>query len=282
MTKILLTGACGRIGSALLDHLDSTYSFTLLDSDSAVEGIEADPPATIDDREIADVGNFDEMVAAIDDHDAIVHLAGDPRTEASWSSVLNSNIIGTYNCLEAAIEAQVDTFVFASSNHVVGMYERQHAPAIYDSDHDLVIDRFSPPRPDSLYGTSKGFGELLGRQYVETRNFPTRFYALRIGSLRSPPYDHPFGDAERGVSEGRRDRDSDEYDRAARRMHATWLSRRDMAQLVECCLEDETVEFDIFYGISDNECRWFDLDHARSVLDYRPEDSAEEYDSPPG
>ncbi|MFC7193682.1 hypothetical protein ACFQL4_01950 [Halosimplex aquaticum] len=60
-----------------------------------------------------------------------------------------------------------------------------------------------------------------------------------------------------------------------------WHSRRDCAQLIERCLDDDSVSFDVFYGVSDNRNRWFDIDHAREVLGYEPEDSADEWDEPP-
>jgi hypothetical protein len=51
--------------------------------------------------------------------------------------------------------------------------------------------------------------------------------------------------------------------------------------MVDRCLQDDTVDFDIFYGVSDSDRRWFDIDHARDVLGYAPEDSSEEWDGPP-
>jgi hypothetical protein len=60
-----------------------------------------------------------------------------------------------------------------------------------------------------------------------------------------------------------------------------WQSRRDLAHLVDCCLRDESVSFDVFYGVSDNDRRWFDVDHAREVVGYDPEDDGETWDAPP-
>lgn len=106
-------------------------------------------------------------------------------------------------------------------------------------------------------------------------------YVLRIGSVRGPRDDHPYADAEGGIRSGEWARDSDAYDRAVRRMSATWQSRRDAARLIEACLEDDTVEYEIFYGVSDNSRRWFDIDRARSIVGYEPQDSADEWDAPP-
>jgi hypothetical protein len=125
------------------------------------------------------------------------------------------------------------------------------------------------------------FLEALGRYYVENYAYPKRVYVLRIGSVRYPNYDHPFGDAEAGVENGRWERDSDAYQQAVWRMKATWHSRRDVASLIECCLRDDSVTFDIFYGVSDNSRRWLDIEHPREVIGYDPKDSGEDWERPP-
>jgi hypothetical protein len=56
-----------------------------------------------------------------------------------------------------------------------------------------------------------------------------------------------------------------------------WHSRRDLAHLVDCCLRDESVTADVFYGVSDNPTRWFDIEHARDVLGYDPQDDASDW-----
>ena len=276
--NVLVTGAYGQCGTAIIDDLgDGEYSFTYLDKSD-------EPPESLDDESetvVADVADADAIRPAFDDQDAVVHLAAYPRVESTWADVLEPNVIGTYNVLEGARQAEVDSVVFASTNHVVGMYERDHAPDIYQPEYGLVVDRDAPERPDSFYGASKAFGEDLGRYYVENYEYPKRFYALRICSVRHDAYDHPYGDAERGVDRGEWERASDEYETQVARMKAMWHSRRDFAHEVECCLQDESVTFDVFYGVSDNQRRWFDLEHARTVLGYAPQDNGEEWDAPP-
>lgn len=273
MQDVLLTGAFGTVGTAVIDHLadDERYEFAYLDRE----------PHDSYDGVVADVTDYEAIRPAFDGRDAVVHLAGCPRTDGSWGEVLTNNVVGTYNALEAARDAGVESFVFASSNHVVGMYEAENVPAVYEAGFDLTVDHRSPRRPDSYYGASKSFGEDLGRYYVEDRDAPRRFYALRICSVRDPEYDHPFGDAERGVREGRWEQGSDAYAEAVARMRAMWQSRRDCAQLVDRCLRDDDATFGVFYGVSDNERRWFDIDHAREEVGYDPRDAAEEWDAPP-
>jgi len=277
--NVLLTGSYGRVGTAVIDHLadGEGYDFTYLDRE--------DHPAH--DTVLADIADYDAIRPAFDGMDAVIHLAGYPATDGTWGEILENNLVGTYNAIEAASDAGVETFVFASSNHTVGMFEVENAPAIYEPGFDLTVDHHAPVRPDSYYGTSKAFGEDLGRFYVENREFPRTFYALRLCSVRHAEYDRPYGDAERGVDEGRWERGSDAYETQVARMKAMWQSRRDLAHMVDRCLRtpesgsDPEAVFDVFYGVSDNERRWFDIDHARAVIGYEPQDNGETWDAPP-
>jgi nucleoside-diphosphate-sugar epimerase len=268
----LITGAFGRVGTALTDNQSGQFEYTYFDRDEhpSIESI------------AGDVSDERALQRAVENSDNVVHLAAVSDVDADWEPILESNIIGTYNCLEACRKHQIHAVVLASSNHVVGRYEEEHAPELYSKGYDLLLDHETTVRPDSYYGTSKVFTEALGRYYVESYEYPKQVYALRIGSVRSPEYDHPYGDAERGVESDDWKRGSDAYERSVRRMKATWHSRRDVASIIECCLADELVEFDIFYGVSENERRWLDIDHAKDVLGYQPQDRAEEWDRPPG
>jgi nucleoside-diphosphate-sugar epimerase len=293
--RVLVTGAHGTVGTAVTEHLDPTvaervadrpnppepcatedYEFVLLDRQEPPTG---HPHSELPSPVVtADVTDRDAIRPAFDGVDAVVHLAGYPRTDGTWAEVRSNNVEGTHAVLEAAADAGVDRFVFASSNHVVGMYETENRPEIY-GEFDLAVDHTSKIRPDSEYGASKAAGEAFLSKFAETGGW--HGYALRLCSVREPPYDHPYGDAERGVDEGRWGRGSDAYEEQAARMQCTWQSRRDVAHMVDCCLRDEAATFEVFYGVSDNDRRWFDIGHAREVIDYDPRDSAESWDEPP-
>lgn len=276
--QVLVTGAYGRCGTALLDHLDDRYSITVFNRSDRNDGHPYGGYETI----VADIGDADALERAAEGCDAIVHLAAYPYVDGTFEDVLEPNVIGMYNALEAARTNEVETFVFGSTNHVMGGYEREFAPELYTgTEPPFRLARDDPTRPDSYYGVTKEFGEQLGRYYVEEREFPAQFYALRICSVRMPKYDHPYGDAEAGVDDGELDHDSDAYERAVARMKAMWHSRRDFAHMVDCCLQDDTVTFDVFNGVSDNDRRWFDIEHARDVLGYDPQDNGERWTSPP-
>ncbi len=278
--QVLITGGAGTVGTAITDALASRdgYSFTSLD-------LEDHPDPNVESI-VADMRSYEEIRPHFDGMDAVIHLAHVPLKNGGpgdrtirWTEEHGENLHVHANAIDAAVEAGVDSFVYASSNHAVGMYEVTNAPEIYAPDYELTVDHTVQPRPDSMYGNEKVYGEGLGRLASEAHD--VRFYALRICSVRDPEYDHPYGDAEAGVDRGEFERGDEEYDRQVARMKCTWQSRRDHAHMVERCLADETVGFDVFYGVSANERRWFDIDHARRTIGYDPRDDGDQWEGPP-
>ena len=275
---VLITGAHGTVGTAITQNCN--FDYDILDKQQAPNELSDGTahPHTSSNQIFADISNKNEITYLFSGYDAIVHLAGSAEVGSSFDQVHRNNIRGVYNCLEAAKHNNINDFIFASSNHVIGQYEKEHAPELYEQDYEFTVDHTSPVRPDSHYGSSKVAGEAWGRQYAD--NSEIQFYALRLGSIRPPRWDHPYGDAERGVEQGKWKRGSDDYIEQVKRLKCTWQSRRDLAHMVECCLKDEEVTFDIFYGVSNNERSWLDIDHARDRIGYEPQDSSEEYSSP--
>lgn len=252
--RVLVTGAEGVIGTVLRERLGGTYDLRCLTRAHAAFPSHA-----------ADIADLDAIRPAFDGIDAVVHLAGTPHVSSSWEEVLHSNIVGTRNVLQAAREAGVGRVVLASSNHAVGTYEIEGAPAIYALDDPRVVDERAEVRPDSDYGVSKVFMEAMGRMYAD--RFGMRVVCLRIGSVL--PDDDPNGPAILATA-GWMPWLTDDDRRA--RLRATWLSQRDCAELVRCALEAD-VRFAIAYGVSDNPRRFWSLEGARA-LGFAPQDRA--------
>ena len=57
------------------------------------------------------------------------------------------------------------------------------------------------------------------------------------------------------------------------RFKSTWLSHRDLVQLVRKSLTAD-VKFGIYYGVSNNAKRFWDISNAEAELGYHPEDDA--------
>ena len=230
--RVLITGAGGRIGSSLAEQLKEHYALRLHYHPTVID----QPP--VSDTVQGNISKHAEIAPALVGMHAVVHLAGNPSTQASWESVRDNNIEGTYNVFEAARQAGVQKIVFATTNHVMGMYDR---------DGDWPVYANQPVRPDSLYGVSKAFGENLGRHYSD--RYGISVICLRIGWFLPQPRDE-----------------------ISRWM---WLSPRDCAQLVTLSLES-TLPFGVFYAISGNSGRHWDITDTIEKLGYRPQDDADE------
>ena len=62
------------------------------------------------------------------------------------------------------------------------------------------------------------------------------------------------------------------------RQFATLLTHRDLVGLIRCCLTaPDSVRFGVFYGVSANTWRFWDVDEARQIIGYEPEDDAERW-----
>jgi NAD+ dependent glucose-6-phosphate dehydrogenase len=235
--RLLITGAAGRIGTALTERLKDRYELRLQFHNTV-----PDEPL-IDDYVVADIAEYDQIAPAMEGVDSIIHLAGQPSWKAYWDSVHRANVLGHYNVYESARQAGVRRILFASTNHVMGMYDRDTAWPVYS---DL------PVRPDSLYGVTKAFGETLGRHYHD--RYGMSVINFRIGWFLDKPFDE-----------------------ISRYM---WLSARDFSQLCWRAIESD-VGYGTFYAISGNSSRNWDITDAVVKLGYRPEDDADEHLPPP-
>ena len=218
--RLLLTGAAGTLGQVLRTKLKANCA-VLRVSDMRPLG-EAGPDEEVMLADLADAAAVNAMVEGVN---AIVHLGG-ISIEAPFEAILQGNILGLVNLYEAARKHGVKRILFASSNHVTGFYRQGQTITADDA-----------PRPDTLYGVSKAFGEDLSRMYFERFGIETA--CLRIGSSLPEPID--------------------------RRMLATWLSHDDLHRLVSACLSTPVLGHSIIFGMSNNAVTWWDNCRARHI-----------------
>ncbi|RFB88376.1 dehydrogenase [Rhizobium leguminosarum bv. trifolii] len=226
MKRIAVTGAAGRVGTLLRPHLRAHFEHVRL--------IDLQEPAELGENETfvrADLTKLDEAEVALKDIDGVVHLAG-IASGIDMNAILHANVLGTYNLYEAARINEVQRVVYASSNHATGFYPRGE-----------VISPLDPMRPDSPYGLSKCWGELVAGLYYDTSGI--RSLSIRIGNAGTYP------NSERSV--------------------AIWISARDLAQLVRIGLTHPLIAAAVVYGVSDTDEKWWDNDLA-GRLGYQPED----------
>jgi len=234
---VLITGARGRIGTCLVDGLRDRYTLRLHNRTP-----ETEPPGF--EHVTAVLANYDQVRSMMDGVDTVIHMAANPSVHAPWDDILQDNIIATRNVLEAARDAGVRRVVFASSNHAMGMYDRDGAWPVYTS---------MPVRPDSHYGASKVIGEVFGRYYYDA--FGLEFISLRIGWF----------------TELERLRQHHELPI----LRSMWLGPRDMVNVTLGAIET-AVPFGIYYAVSENPDRRWDITNTMIDLGYRPVDRWDE------
>ena len=178
-----MTGLSGRLGGILRRALADDFRLVALNR-SAVPGV----------RTIrADLRRPDAIGNDLAGVDAVIHLAAYPFADDRAEEIVPTNVLGTLHLLEAARRAGVRRLVFASSLAAIG----GHRPAFLElcrrrrfltaARKVAFLEGLEAPRPDSLYGVSKVFGEALGRLYVDRHGFSC--VCLRLAEVR--PDDRP-------------------------------------------------------------------------------------------
>ena len=232
--RILVTGAAGNIGSYFAEHAHDRYELRLmvLPSDDATA---IQPFGEVVTGDLLDLDRMKELCTGID---TVVHLAANPDPSATWDSLLQDNIIGTYNVMVAAKATGCRRLIYASSIHAVSGY----LP-------DVQVKTSEPINPGDLYGVTKCFGEAMGRYMAEQEGLSV--IALRIGAFQ--PRESALG--EQGIA-----------------MLDAWVSQRDLHQLIERCIDVENIKFAIFHGLSNNRFKRLDISDAREIVGYDPQD----------
>jgi len=238
---VLLTGAAGGIGRAFFDDARDRYRFRLADRVPIAAEVADGSGHGVVRFDIADLAACRRACERID---TVVHLAADANPAAGfYDSLLDSNIKGTYNVFRAAKDQGCRRVVFASSAWVMGGYPR-----------DSQLPTEAPLRPVNLYGVSKCFGEALAAYFALAEGLSC--IVVRIGA-----YDD--GRAANWLRE-----------RPNVRELATYVSARDLHQILIRCIEVPDVPFAIAHGLSENRFKRLDLTYTRELLDYAPRDDA--------
>jgi nucleoside-diphosphate-sugar epimerase len=231
--RVLITGAAGLIGGILQRGLANEYELSGLDARrSLFRG------GAVNMRKLRSV------LRHFANQGTVVDLAADADATAGWGAVYGNNLLATYNAFEASRRTGVGRVIFASSNHVTGLYEGLDRTTI------PLLTTDAPIRPDGFYAVGKAFGEALGRFYAD--EYGLSVICLRIGTVNAA--DRPGGP----------------------RHFATLLTHADLVRLVRCAIQAPAdLGYGVFYGVSNNTWRFWCLDDARDFLGYMPEDDAE-------
>ncbi|SIN70366.1 dTDP-glucose 4,6-dehydratase [Agromyces cerinus] len=165
MTRLLVTGGAGFIGSNFVHHvIDHTdHDVTVLDkltyagNRASLDGIPADRLSFVH-GDITDVAVVDELVAQAD---AVVHYAAESHNDNSLHDpkpFLDTNIVGTYTLLEAA-RRHGTRYHHISTDEVYGDLELDDPARFTES---------TPYNPSSPYSSTKAGSDLLVRAWVRS------------------------------------------------------------------------------------------------------------------
>jgi NAD+ dependent glucose-6-phosphate dehydrogenase len=227
---VLLTGPSGRIGPHLLPAFEERYDLRTFDL----------KPSDRPNSFVGDLSSIEDLRIAMRGVDVVVHMAATSDEAPFIEELVPNNVVGLYNVFEAARLEKVRRLVFASSVQTVGI-------ALDHSDGPVETDVV---RPNSLYGATKAFGEVMGRWYHDRHNL--EFVALRIGWFQ----------------------DYEEKRRNKGHVSNIWLSPRDLLSLTLKAIEVPAIGYAVVSGASKAPKEAMSLKSARDILGFEPEDDS--------
>ncbi|MBD8070886.1 NAD-dependent epimerase/dehydratase family protein [Bacillus sp. PS06] len=183
MTKVIVTGGSGFIGSHIVEELlEHQFDVTVIDNFSTghrenLENVDVD----ILEYDITNPSVIPLIVSLQPDY--IIHQAAQVSVVESVKNPLNDehvNIKGSLHMIEAAIQSNVKKFVFASS------------AAVYGNPSSLPISVEHETVPESPYGLSK----LTVEHYLD---MCSKLYQLPYSILR---YSNVYGPKQDAKGEG--------------------------------------------------------------------------------
>lgn len=244
--RVLLTGACGTIGTVVRSHVDA--EFVNVDVTEAVQDLPGGHQLDLSDPDA-------DLDAIMDDCTAVIHLAWNLDENFNTRTIRPENKRMVETILDCAAANDIGTVVMASSMHAASA-PFYNDPYFGSEPWSSVIDDGAEPpekigvdaqRPNSPYGASKLYLEALGRVYAQ-RPFLDSVVSIRFGGLNAEDDPNP------GV----------------RGYPLVYLSHDDCGQLIRGALDADD-GYHQLYGMSDNDRCPYDLSND---IDYDPADNA--------
>jgi len=167
--KILITGACGFIGSHLAEVCIESglevVAFDRYNSNNHKGWLEESEKRSEIEINLGDIRDLDSVTKAMAGCDAVFHLAaliGIPYSYVSPLAYIRTNIEGTYNVLEAARNNALEQIIVTSTSEVYG--SAQYTP----------IDEMHPLVGQSPYAATKIAADQLALSYFRSFDSPVK------------------------------------------------------------------------------------------------------------
>lgn len=179
MTKVLVTGGAGFIGSHIVEELlERGFSVVVLDDlfTGKLENLPAE--SKLLRIVVGSILDYDKVNDAIKGCEAVIHLAAIASVQASVENPILThqvNFGGTLQLLECAEKAGVKRFLFASS------------AAVYGDATEGAVSESAHLAPLTPYAIDKLAGEYYLRHYHRT--FGLEYTAFRFFNVYGPRQD---------------------------------------------------------------------------------------------
>lgn len=178
MSKIIVTGGCGFIGSHIVDKLiDMNHQVIVIDNLSASENEKFYFNENVEYHKI-DICDKDKIEPLFEGTDYVFHLAAESRIQPAIknpSRAYNVNVIGTLNILELSKIYNIKRVMYSSTSSVYGLTNN------LPTKESEAIDCLNP------YAHSKFMGEELFRQYCKIYNLDSVIFRyFNVFGERSP------------------------------------------------------------------------------------------------
>ncbi len=234
--RVLVTGSAGAVGRPVCEEL--------IRRGHHVRGFDRHASTVLGDGVTGNVADGAAVRSAMDGIDTIVHLAANPHGSATFmDGLLEPNVIGLFNVMDAARDLGVRRVVLASTLQVVSGLRTNDEPRGTDD-----------AAPTNHYALTKRWAEQMGEMYARVHGL-----SVICGRICWMP------------------RNPEEADRLAnsKRIGGLYVSPHDVGRFFACAVEAEGIDFAILYcaGPPDEEGPHYDLEPGRRLIGYQPRDT---------
>jgi UDP-glucose 4-epimerase len=180
--RVLVTGGAGMIGSTIADRLARTADVDIVVLDNFVRGRRANLAGAEATGRVeivdGDVRDRETVAKAMSGVDVLFHQAAIRITQCAEDPRLALEVLvdGTFNVIEAAVDAGVRKAVVASSASVYGL-----------ADEFPTTERQHPYANRTFYGAAKAFNEGMLRSFNDMVGFD--YVGLRYFNVYGPRMD---------------------------------------------------------------------------------------------